>query len=179
MDVNFLWSIHMKKITLFIGALIMFGFSSLSFAETKIGVVDIDRILANSLQVQNAQIDLQNKFAPRIQDIIDLQNVFLNDIEKYKQNDINTPIDILQRDKDKLIDENNKLQETQFNFQRDVFTTRDKSLRPILKQVERIVNKIAQEQKIDLVISRLSTVYNNSQDEITIQAIADMGKLTN
>ena len=43
--------------------------------------------------------------------------------------------------------------------------------------VEQKSNKIAQEQKFDLIVSRLSTVYNNSQDEITIQTIADMGKL--
>ena len=50
-------------------------------------------------------------------------------------------------------------------------------MRPILKQIESIVNKIAKDQKFDLIITKVSTVYVNTQFEITDVVIAEMAKL--
>jgi outer membrane protein len=166
----------MKTMVLLVGTLLMLGFFSLVFAEN-VGVVDVNKILANAQQIKDIQADLKKQFDPRGQKIINSQKAFRDDIEKYRQNNTTLQGEALRQEQQKLIDENKKSQDDQLNFRRDLIAAQNQALRPVLAQIESIVNKIAQERKFDLVITKVSTAYNNPQLEITDQVIAEMEKL--
>ena len=169
--------INMKKVTLFVAVLLMLGFSSVGLAEMKIGVLDVNKVLADSNQVKNMQLDLKKRFDSRGQEVISLQDIFIKDLDVYKQTNTTLQGEKLKKEQQKLFDENKKLQEVRANFQRDLVAARDEALRPILKQIESIANKIAKDQKFDLIITKVSTVYVNTQFEITDVVIAEMAKL--
>lgn len=167
----------MKKIALFVGAILILSFSLLVFAEVKVGVVDVNRVLANVQQIKNIQTDLKKLFDPRGQEIVNLQKSFRVDVERYRQNNTKLQGEDLRKEQQKLIDENNKLRDAQLGFRRDLVAAQNQALHPVLTQIEGIIKKIAQEQKFDLIVTRISTAYNNSQLEITDQVIAEMGKV--
>ena len=63
----------------------MLSVSSLSIANTKIGVLDINKVLATIPQIKNMQANLKKKFDPRGKQVINLQNSFRNDITNYRK----------------------------------------------------------------------------------------------
>jgi outer membrane protein len=164
----------MKKICLFVGSLLVLSFSSISFAEMKIGVVDINKVLESSPQVKKIREELKKKFDPRGQEIISLQNTFRSDIESYKKNNTSMKGEALKNEQKKLIDENKKLQKLRLDLQNDLITTQNNELRPVLKKIEDVVKKISKEQKFDLIIAKTSTVFTNPQFEITDKVISEM-----
>ena len=170
----------MKTMVLFVGTLLMLGFFSLGFAENvgvNVGVVDVNKILANVRQIKDIQADLKKQFDPRGQEIVNSQKAFRDNVEKYRQNNTTLQGEALRQEQQKLVDENKKSQDDQLNFRRDLIAAQNQALRPVLAQIESIVNKIAQERKFDLVVTKVSTAYNNPQFEITDQVIAEMEKL--
>ncbi|CAL7962614.1 outer membrane protein [Gammaproteobacteria bacterium] len=166
----------MKKLILSVSVLLVLSFSSIGFAEMKVGVIDVNRIFANVQQIKNMQANLKKLFDPRGQQIVNLQQSFRASIEKYRQDNTSLQGEALKKEQQKLVDENNKLQEEQLGFQRDLVAAQNQALQPVLAQVKGIVDRIAQEQKFDLIVIRVSTAYNNPQFEITDQVIAEMEK---
>lgn len=188
---------NMKKIIL-VGAvllttyLIILGFSKTKIGEIYInkisanaiqtkkmyaGVVDVNRLLASIPQVKAIQDDIKNKFDARSKEVIDLQKSFLDNIKTYRQTSDSMEKEVLKKEQQKLVDENKKLEEMQVNFQRDLVAAQNEALRPVLKQIDDIVHRIAKEHNFDMIIAKTSTLYYNSQFEITDQVIAEMAKL--
>lgn len=166
----------MKKIVLFFSALLMFGFSSLSLADIKISILDVNKVLTSLPQLKVIQTELKKKFDPRGQEVVNLQNAFRGDLDKYRQNSTNLQGEALKKEQQKIIDENRKLQETRVSLQRDLVAEQNQAVMPILQQIEGVVGKIAKDQKIDLVITKASTAYSNPQFDITDQVITEMKK---
>ncbi len=166
----------MKKVVLFIVVLSMFSFSSFSFAELKISVLDVNRVLASLSQLKEIQADLKKKFDPRGQELVNLQNTLRNDLDKYRQSSASIKGEDLKKEQQKIIDKNKKLQDVRASLQRDLVEAQKQAITPILKQVESVVGKIAKDQKIDLVVNKANTTYVNPQLDITDQVVAEMKK---
>jgi outer membrane protein len=166
----------MKKLVLFAGALLIFGFSSLVLAETKMVVLDINKVIASLPYLKDVQADLKKKFDPRGQELINMQNVFRSNLDKYRQNNVDLKGEALKKEQQKIIDENKKVQAVRTSLQQDLVTAQNQALTPILQQIKVVVDKIAQTQKIDLVITRNSAAYFNPQIDITDQVISEMKK---
>jgi len=145
--------------------------------KTYAGVVDVNGLLASIPQVKAIQDNIKNQFDVRSKEVIDLQKSFLDNIKTYRQTSGSMDKEALKKEQQKLVDENKKLEEMQVNFQRDLVTAQNEALRPILKQIDDIVHKIAKEQNFDMIIAKTSTLYYKSQFEITDQVIAEMVKL--
>ncbi len=166
----------MKKLVLFAGALLMFGFSSLVLAETKMVVLDINKVIASLPHLKDVQADLKKKFDPRGQELINMQNIFRSNLDKYRQNNVYLKGEELKKEQQKIIDENKKVQAVRTSLQKDLVTAQNQALTPILQQIKVVVDKIAQTQKIDLVITRNSAAYFNPQIDITDQVTSEMKK---
>jgi outer membrane protein len=167
----------MKKVALCFSVLLMLGFSSLCLADMKIGVVDVNKVLLTIPQVKNVQADLKKQFDPRNQEVISLQTILRGDVEKYRKNNASMKKEALKLEQQKLLDDGKKLRETQIGLQRDFINARSQALTPILKQIESTINKIAEEQNFDLIVTKISVAYNKAQYEITDQVIAEVSKL--
>jgi Skp family chaperone for outer membrane proteins len=175
----------MKKIALFISLLLIFGIFFFGFrdkfrvglVETNVGVLDVNRVLASLSQIKDVQAELKKKFDPRGQELVNLQNAFRDNLDKYRQNNSSFQGEMLKKEQQKIIDENKKLQEMRVRLQQDLIAAQNHAVVPILQQVDNVVNKIAKDQNFATIINKASTVYNNSQFEITDRVITEMRKL--
>ncbi len=166
----------MKKIVLFVGALLMASLSSFVFAEMKISVVDLNKVFTDIQQVKDMQAMLKDKFDPRGKELVSMQDALRVDLDKYKQNNGKLKGGALKKEQQKIMDGNKKLQDARVSLQQDLAAAQNVAIAPILKKVEEVVGKIAQVQKIDLVITKTNVAYVNpgSQADITDQVIAEM-----
>lgn len=166
----------MRKILLVVTTMVVVMFSTAAMAETKIGVIDLNKILLESPQLTTAKADLKKKFDGREKELLDAQKKFQGDIEGFNKNSTTMKEDAKKEAQDKIIGQQKKLQDLQTKFQNDLTTAQNDIMRDILKKVESIVNKTAEDKKLDLVITKISTAYNKKELEITDDVIKQMKK---
>ena len=76
----------MKRMTLMVTALIFAFASTVSLAETiKIGVVDLQKIMRESSQMKAIQTDLEKKFKPRRDKLVEQEQKVKADMDKFKR----------------------------------------------------------------------------------------------
>lgn len=165
----------MKKVLLLIAAGLLLT-ANAAFADVKFGVLDLNKVLSNDPQVTLLQDQLKKQFEPRNQEIVTAQKTLQNDIDKYNKESNKLKGNDVKKNQDKIIGEQKKLQELQASFQHDLTDAQNKSMQTILKRVETVVNKIAADQKYDLVVTKVSTVYNDPKLEITDKVVTELKK---
>lgn len=140
----------------------------------KIGVVDLNKILLDSPQLNAAKTDLKKKFDPREKELNDKQKSFQKSIEDFSKNSPTMKPADKEATQKSIMDEQKKLQELQSKFQSDLSAEQNKLMGDILKKIETIVNKIAANKNFDLVITKVSTAFNKKELEITDEVVKEM-----
>lgn len=166
----------MKKIAVLIAAAALFAFTNSAMADTKIGIIDLSKILAESSQVNDAKAQLKKQFDGRGQEIATAQKALKTDIEAYNKNSPTMKADASKAAQQKIMDEQKKLQEMEASFQNDVTAAQNKAMEKIMNDIQDVVKKVATEEKFDLVLTKMSAAYNNPSLEITDKVIKAMKK---
>ncbi|EKE01179.1 MAG: Outer membrane protein [uncultured bacterium] len=166
----------MKKFLLAISMIALFTFGITAFAETKIAVLDLNKVMMDSPQLEKAKTSLKNKFEAREKEIVAAQKVFQSDIDALNKNGPTMKPDDQKKAQQKIMDQQKKLQDMQTKFQNDLNTAQGDAMKTIVKKIEGIVNKIATDKKFDLIIAKAGTAYNKPELEITNDVIKEMKK---
>jgi outer membrane protein len=166
----------MKKLLITVAAMLSLGLASSAFADMKIGVLDINKVLLASPQVAAAKEKLKKQFGPREQEIVDARKKLQSDIEDYNKNGSTMKADVQKDTQSKIMDEQKKLQEMEGKFQTDVNSAQTTEMQSVLKKVESIVNRIAADKKFDLILTKVSTAFNKPEFEVTDAVIKEIKK---
>jgi outer membrane protein len=155
-----------KKIALFFGLLLV---ANVSYAELKIGVVNVSAVLAKSPQLEEATKRFEQKFSSR-----------RKQLEK-QQKDIQTLDEKLSKDAAVMSDSEkanmekdlqNKIRDakrSQQEFSEDANATRNEELSKLQRRVDEIIQKIAKEQSFDLILTEQALIHANEKLDITSQ----------
>jgi len=166
-------SMHLILKTLFVAAcaLAVTGSSAL-MAQTKVGVINIQRAMLETAQIKKAQAEMEAKFKPRQDELENAQRELQNiqrQLESGGQNlnpsqagDLQSRGQLLQR----------RAQRLQEDLQADVARDRDGILERVGERMQAIVNKIAEDRDLDVLIDISNAVYFKPALEITDEAIA-------
>ena len=124
-----------------------------ALADTKIGVVNPDRILRESAAAHTAQVKLEKEFADRQKSLSVSARALKADVEKYQKR---AP----------------KMSERE--LREDLNRRRNEELQSILKRSNDIIRDIARKGKYDLIVQE--AVYVGPNVDITDQVIKALGK---
>jgi outer membrane protein len=147
-----------------------------AFAELKVAVVDLNKVLSESPQVSAAKNDLKKQFDPREKAIVEAQKKLQSDVKKYEKDNITMKEADLKKAQQKIMESQKKLQELQASFQKDLVDAQNKSMQSILKKVEEVIAKISRADHFDLVLTKMSVAYNNPSFDITAKVATEMKK---
>ncbi len=169
----------MKKIVIAISSLMFLCCWGFAGAELKIGILDLNKVMQNSPQVTAAQAELKKQFEPRSKDLTAKQEAFQAEVSKFnsqgsgpnKLNDAD-----MQQLKQKILADQKSLQDLAGGFQKDFLTQQDQTMRVVLNKIQDVVNQVAKAKKLNLVITKISTAYNDANLEITDDVIASLKK---
>jgi outer membrane protein len=142
------------RIALALTALLVASHSAVAFAQSKIGVVDMQRALAETEDGRRAKDTLKRLFEQR-QKTLDKQQTDL----KTLKDSLDKQRDVLQREiLAKKLEEYQKavgeLQTTYVDFQRELAAKEGELTKPILLRMERVVRRIGQSDGYSLVVDR-------------------------
>lgn len=157
----------MKKIAVIVASLALFLVANSAFAELKVGVIDLNKVLAGSPQVADAKAQLKKQFDARGQEISNLQTTLKADVEDFNKNGPTMKADASKAAQQKIMEKQKKLQELETSFQADVSKAQNTAMEGIIKHVEELINKVATDGKYDLVITKMSAAYYNPKLDVT------------
>jgi len=160
-----------KMLLLILSTILLFSFSVAFAADLKVGVLDVQKTLQSIPQVEKMQAQLKKRFTPQQAQITKLQNQLKADFDKF-----NREHDVM-KDKDKkamqktILANQEKLHNLQMNFQQQLMEAQKKAMQSILNDIENVVDGIAADQKLNIVLTKANVAYNDSDMDITDQVI--------
>ena len=166
----------MKKFLFITASLILFTLNASAFAETKIGIVDYNKVLLESPQRKKAESDFQNKFKKPQKALLNAQNKFQKDIETFSKNSPTMKADTKTKEEKKIIEQQKKLQEMQGKLQKDANAAQQKAFGDMVAKIKKTAGDIAAAKKIDLVVDKATLLYNKKELEITDEVIKQLKK---
>lgn len=145
-----------------------------ALADTKIGVVNPDRILRESAAAQSAQVKLEKEFASREKLLSVSAKALKADVEKYQKRASKMSNTERMAEERKLADRERSLQRRERELREDLNRRRNEELQSILMRSNEIIRDIARKGKYDLIVQE--AVYVGPNVDITDQVIKALGK---
>jgi outer membrane protein len=149
---------------------------SAALAQTKVGVVSLQRAVLDTAEIKKASADMERKYQPR-QQAMEKLNKELQAIQQQLQSNAGKLTAIAQSD---LTAEGQRkqreLQRMNDDLQSDVTAERNDILSKSTKKMSEIVKQIAEQKGLDVVVDVSTTVYFKPALDITAEAIAAYDK---
>ena len=163
----------MRKISVYLFSLISFGIlsvaTSASGQELKIGFVNTDRVFKEAAPALRSQKKLQEEFAPRDQEIKDV-NAQATEVKAKLEKDGLTMADSEKRAlESELARLSREIQRLQREFREELNLRKQEELKVILRIANEEIDKIAAEEKYDLILQE--AVYRSDRLDITDKVI--------
>jgi len=133
--------------------------------DFKIGVVDTERILRESVPAVQAEKKIEKEFEQRD---LEMKKVAkqAKEIQSYFEKEGLTPVDAEHRTKEReLANLNVNLQRMQREFREDLNLRKNEELALVLARANKAIKAIAESEKFDLVLQE--AVYRNPKIDIT------------
>lgn len=163
----------MRKISVYLLSLISFGIlsvaSSASGQELKIGFVNTDRVFKEAAPALRSQKKLQEEFAPRDQEIKDV-NAQATEVKAKLEKDGLTMAESEKRAlESELARLSREIQRLQREFREELNLRKQEELKVILRIANEEIDKIAAEENYDLILQE--AVYRSDRLDITDKVI--------
>ena len=138
-------------------------------ADFRIGVVDTERILRESVPALKAEKKIEKEFSARDQEIKNISQQ-IKDIQTSLDKEGLTKSDAERRNKERELDNLNvNLQRLQREFREDLNLRKNEELAVVLGLANKAIQQIAETEKYDLVLQE--AVYRNPKIDITDRVI--------
>ena len=138
-------------------------------ADFRIGVVDTERILRESVPALKAEKKIEKEFSARDQEIKNISQQ-IKDIQTFLDKEGLTKSDAERRNKERELDNLNvNLQRLQREFREDLNLRKNEELAVVLGLANKAIQQIAETEKYDLILQE--AVYRNPKIDITDRII--------
>jgi outer membrane protein len=151
-------------------ALVLCAVSISSFAQDfRIGFVNTDRIFRESAPAKASQTKLEQEFAKREKELVDLGNTLKTASERFER-DAPTLSETQRNTRQKqLVEQDRDFQRKRREFQEDLNNRKNEEFQQVLERANRVVRQVAESEKYDLVLQE--AVYINPKHDITEKVI--------
>lgn len=152
-------------------ALAFFLLSGVASAQTKVGVIDVQRAVASTEDGLRAQATLKKLFDSRQQEL----NKKQTDLQRQRE-DIDKQAKVLPKDAlTKRIDDWQKqmmdLQAVFLEYNKELEKKQKELTDPVFEKILQIVKRIATSENIDVVLDKATTAYVRTDLDLTDKAI--------
>lgn len=137
--------------------------------EFRIGFVNTDRIFRESAPAKASQTKLEQEFAKREKELVDLGNTLKTASERFER-DAPTMSETQRNTRQKqLVEQDRDFQRKRREFQEDLNNRKNEEFQQVLERANRVVRQVAESEKYDLVLQE--AVYINPKHDITEKVI--------
>ena len=160
---------HRKSLLIAALGLCLAAPAGAAFAQGKIGVVQLERIVRDSGPALRAQKKLEAEFSKREAELKKVADQLRRMQEELEKDGVTMP-EAQRRNKERDINELSRdFQRKQREYQEDVNLRRNEELSQVIEQANRIIRQIAESEKYDIIFKEAA--YANPRIDITDKVI--------
>ncbi len=153
------------KIALFLGLLLT---ANVSFADLKIGFVNIPAVLEKAPQAEKAKKRLEQQFSPRDKQLVSQQKEIQSMEERMTRDaSVMSASEKSNLEKD-ILNKKRDAKRAQQEFSEDFNVRRNEELGKLQQRIVEAIRQIAKDQDFDLLLTD-GVIYANEQIDITAQ----------
>jgi len=162
-----------KKIALFLGLLFV---ANVSYADLKIGFVNIPAVLEKAPQAEKAKKRLEQKFSPRDKQLV-AQQKEIQGMEEKLTRDASVMSDSEKANLEKdIMNKKRDAKRSQQEFSEDFNASRNEELGKLQRRIVEAVRAIASDEKYDLLLTD-GVIYAKPEFDITAQVQQKLSKM--
>ncbi len=137
--------------------------------EFKAGFVNTDRIFREANTAKAAQTKLEQEFARREKELLDLGNTLKTATEKFEREAPTIAESQRTARQRQLVDQDRDFQRKRREFQEDLSARKNEELSQVLERANKVVKQVAEAEKYDVILQE--AVYINPKHDITDKVI--------
>ena len=144
-------------------------------ADTKIGIVMTERILAEAPQIESVNSEMLKKFSGRQEELADMETEIKKMQEDYGRNELVMTQDKLEEMQKQIIGQIQLYKQKEAMLNQEVNTMRQEKLAGLQQMIRGIIRDIAKEDEYDIVFSD-GVVHTEPEFDITDKVLERMKK---
>lgn len=144
-----------------------------AWAETKIGVVNMVKLVAEAPQAKEAQKKIETEFEPRRQELVALQKSIQSMEDQLRRDGAVMSDEQAQKIEHDLVDKRRDLKRRNDEFQEDLNLRNNEVLTKLQDQVFDAMTKVAKEEKYDLILGQ-GVLYSSEAMDVTEKILAKL-----
>ena len=138
--------------------------------EFRIGFVNTDRIFKEATTAKTAQAKLEQEFAKREKELVDLGATIKTAADRLEREALTLSEAQRATRQKQLVDQDRDFQRKRREFQEDLNSRKNEELQLVLERANRVIKALAEAEKYDLVLQE-PVVYINPKHDITDKVI--------
>ena len=165
----------MKRLGGFLIAL-MFMLGSVSvFADgTKIGVVDLQKIMQTATQMKTIQDKLEKEFKPRRDKLVTMEEGLKKDMEKFKRDST-----VMSQTQKKDLEKSIVATQQQFEregqqYQQELSTAHNEAMEEFYNKIRAAIAKVAESEKLDVVLQKDAAPFSAEKLDVTAKVMKEI-----
>jgi outer membrane protein len=166
---------RMKIISGFFIALVFAFSSSIALANnTKIGVVDLQKIMQTSPHMKEIQASLEKRFKERRDQLVAMEENLKKDMESFKRD-----TSVLSPAKRKELEKKIVISQQQFErdgqlYQQELNAANNEAMEAFYNKIRVAISKVAEKEKYDLVFQKDAAPFSVEALDVTAKVIKEI-----
>jgi len=156
-------------------ALILTMSSVSAFADgTKIGVVDLQKIMQTSTQMKSIQEKLEKSFKPRRDKLVAMEDGLKKDMEKFKR-DTTVLSQAQRKDLEKqIVATQQQFEREGQQYQQELSTAHNESMEEFYNKIRAAIAKVAENDKYDVVLQKDAAPFSIEKLDVTAKVMQEI-----
>ncbi len=165
----------MKQISsIFIALMLAVGMGSAFADGTKIGVVDLQKIMQTSSQMKIIQEKLEKEFKPRRDKLVAMEDGLKKNMEKFKRDTA-----IMSQTQRKELEKQIVGTQQQFEregqqYQQELSTAHNEAMEEFYNKIRAAIAKVAESEKYDLVFQKDAAPFSVEKLDVTAKVMQEI-----
>jgi outer membrane protein len=166
----------MKVVTKVLAIVVLLAVN-VAFAQdaSRIGVVDLQKIMQTSTQIKTIQEKLEKDFKSKRDNLIAQDEALKKDMEKLKRDNAVMSKDQKKDFEKKIVTAQQKLEREGQQYQQEISTAHNEAMEAFYNKIRAAISKVAQSAKYDIVLQKDAAPYSADGLDITAKVLADLG----
>ncbi|KTD21330.1 OmpH family outer membrane protein [Legionella londiniensis] len=165
----------MKRLSGFLAAMILSLGVGVAFADgTKIGVVDLQKIMQTAKQMKEIQKKLEKEFKPRRDKLVEMEKQIKQEMEKFKRDSAVMSQAKRKELEKKIISEQRKFEQEGQQYQQELSTAHNEAMEEFYNKIRQAIAKVAEQDKYDIVLQKDAAPFSADKLDVTNRVLEEI-----
>ena len=165
----------MKQVGSVLSALVLMISSACVWAEgTKIGVVDLQKIMQTATQMKLIQDRLEKEFKPRRDKLIAMEEGLKSDMEKFKRDSAILTATQRKDLEKKIVATQQQFEREGQQYQQELSTAHNDAMEDFYNKIRAAIAKVAQSESYDLVFQKDAAPFSVDKLDVTSKVMQEI-----